>query len=341
MEIYERVESPATPAGSLISGRTAQARLRQDLDGILEVIAAVLASSGAAEDRAQIRRLRAANEQAHERIGHYRERMISAPDEADQGPWRGLVEPSKEHLGDSIADERDNIVRRDLEVARLKAAFHTHLGEIGIEASPELLDCLLLPLQDAFVNLHAAITNLIPLSQQLQVLVEASQERPAEAKRYYGFSLMLILAVERMQALLLAEIAEEFLPRLAELQREASTHLDDAQRQLRAGGPKEVLLGNLDANRQSLEACRVLMDFLTQQRVLMIKENHDTKILAAAASNTYRTMRTGFEIAELIDHCEQAFGLLRSLKLPPLRPFRNLHLSDQLQRLAERVATKE
>ena len=61
----------------------------------------------------------------------------------------------------------------------------------------------------------------------------------------------------------------------------------------------------------------------------------------AAAINTYRTVCLCNNVAELVGYCKAAFRALRELKLPPLRPFQNQRLNDELQGLAESVAAKE
>jgi hypothetical protein len=46
-------------------------------------------------------------------------------------------------------------------------------------------------------------------------------------------------------------------------------------------------------------------------------------------------------VAELVGYCQAAFRALRELQFPPLRPFQNQRLNDELQGLAESVAAKE
>jgi hypothetical protein len=65
------------------------------------------------------------------------------------------------------------------------------------------------------------------------------------------------------------------------------------------------------------------------------------RILAAAAVNSYRTVRFSNDVADLIGRCHAAFLALRELRLPPLRTFQNVRLKEELQRLAERMVDKE
>jgi len=150
----------------------------------------------------------------------------------------------------------------------------------------------------------------------------------------------LVLAVDRIQAHFIQEIDERFLPRIAGQEQEAARHIAEAQAQLQTGGPKEALQANIAANRRAIEACRLLADMLRGQRRTVLDENRKVKTQEAAAVNTYRTVCLCNNVAELVGYCQAAFRALRELQLPPLRPFQNQRLNDELQGLAESVAAK-
>jgi len=61
-------------------------------------------------------------------------------------------------------------------------------------------------------------------------------------------------------------------------------------------------------------------------------------MMLAVATNTYKTIRLSNDVAEVIGNCQKAFKSLRHLKVPPLRPFQNLQLKQELQLLTERLA---
>jgi hypothetical protein len=149
------------------------------------------------------------------------------------------------------------------------------------------------------------------------------------------------MAVDRVQTHSVREIDERFLPKIDEHEKEALRHMADAQGQLKSGGPKEPLQANIVANRRTIVACGLLADLLRGQKATVLNENRKVKTLESAAVNTYRTVCLSINVAELIGYCQAAFRALRELQIPRLRPFQNLQLNDQLQRLAERVVAKE
>lgn len=341
LAVYDRKERSETPASSRIPGRTTKESGQSELDEILNAVLAILGTCGAAGYRTQIRDLQSANTDSQARIVKYREQMISAPLEKSQNFVEGLVVQSKEALTDSIADEIDVISGRIQQIENLKAGFREHLQRIGIHVSPETADSFLLPVEDDVLSMAAVISNIGLITEQLQELVDASREAPAETKRYYGMYLLLVMAVDRIQTDFVQRIDERFLPKIAQQEQEACRHIADAQSQLKAGGPNGALQANIAANHRTIEACRLLTDMLRGQRRTVLDENRRVRTQEAAAINTYRTVCLSINVAELVGYCEAAFRALRELQLPPLRTFQNLQLNDELQRLAERVAAKE
>ena len=322
-------------------GRTTKESCQNDLGEILDAVLAVLGTCGAAGYRTRIRDLQSANTDSQTRIVRYREQMLSAPTEKSQNFVEGLVVQSKEALTDNIADETDRILERNQQIEELKSGFRERLQRIGIHISPETADSFLLPVEDDVLSMAAIISNIGLITEQLQGLVDESREAPAETKRYYGMYLLLVMAVERIQTHFIQEIDERFLPRIALQEQEACRHIADAQAQLRTGGPKEALQANITANRRTIEACHLLADMLRGQRRTVLDENRRVRTQEAAAINTYRTVCLSINVAELTGYYQAAFRALRELQLPPLRPFQNLQLNDELQRLAERVTAKD
>jgi hypothetical protein len=80
---------------------------------------------------------------------------------------------------------------------------------------------------------------------------------------------------------------------------------------------------------------------LRAQHRTVLDENRNVRTQEAAAVNTYRTVCLCKNEAELSGYCQAVFRALRELQLPPLRPFQNLQLNDELERLAEHAAAKE
>ncbi len=317
-----------------------QESCQADLDKILDGVLAILGTCGAAGYRTRIRQLQAEIGASQNRIANYREQMLSASPEQSQNFVQTVIVSSREGLQDNIADETDRVAEKGHQIENLKAGFREHLQHIGITVSPETADSFLLPVEDHIVSMAAVISNIGGLTEQLQNLVDESKEAPAEAKRYYGIYVLLVFSVDRIQNHFIKTIDESFIPRLCEFQQEAVENIADARAQLSGGGPKEQLAANVAAGERTVDACRLMIDTLQSHKRTVLDENKKVRILAQAAVNTYRTVRLSNDVAELIGYCESAFGALRDLKLPPLRPFQSVQLNAELQSLSERLVNK-
>ena len=340
LAIYDKKDSPDTPASTWIPLRTTKESCQKDIETILDTVLAVLGTCGAAGYRTRIRNLQADIATSQARLGKYREQMLSAPAEQSQNIVEGLIASSKEALKDQIADESDHITEKAQQIESLKVGFREHLKDIGINVPADTADSYLLPVEDNIVSMAAVISNIGRLTEQLQQLVDASKEAPAETKRYYGMYVLLVFAVDRIQTHFFREIDEKFLPRLSGYEADAAQHIESAQTQIPLGGPREQLTANIAANRKTIEACRLMAETLQSHRRSVLDENRKVQILEAAAVNSYRTVCLSFNVAELIGYCESAFRALRELRLPPLRTFQSVQLNEEMQKLAERMVEK-
>jgi hypothetical protein len=341
LAVYDTKESPDTPDSSWIPGRTTKASCEKDLDSILDTVLAVLETCGAAGYRTRIRNLQSDIAVSQDRVAKYREQLLSAPEEDSQDFVAGLIVSSKEALRDQIADENDRIAGKTQQLENLKIGFREHLQLIGISVSPETADSFLLPVEDDVVSMAAVISNIGQLTKQLQNLVDQSKEAQAQTKRYYGMYVLLVFAVDRIQNHYVTQIDETFIPKLHGFEQEAARNMSDAKTQMSRGGPKEQLTANIAAGSKTIDACRLMIEILVSHKRSVLNENRKVRILTAAAVNSYRTIRLSSDVADLIGRCEAAFRALRELRLPPLRPFQNVQLNTELQRLAERMIEKE
>ena len=148
---------------------------------------------------------------------------------------------------------------------------------------------------------------------------------------------LLLYSIARIQGRFVQKIELLVLPRFRKFESEAGQNIKDAEEQISRGGPREQLQANIEAAKTTIEACRLLIGHLADQRTAIIRENEHTKRILAAARNTYRTVRLSLNVAEMISDCRKAFQALRQLQVPRLRPFQSMKLKDEMQRLTQRM----
>jgi len=342
VELYDKIEFSSLPDSrwldfKWLSGET-KASCRADLDKILDQLLVVLGACGAESIREAVSNLEAAIASARARIGENERRLTTAPQRESQGIIDGFLTISREAVEEEIASGQERIERAKQQIAGLKEALRERLTAIGVCLSSQETDTYLLPIEDDIVQMAAVITNVGRLSEQLQELVERSQEAPEETLRYYGSYVLLILAVDRIEKNFVTRVDCELLPSLGQIDQEARQFIAEASAQIGRGGPVELLSANISSNRITISGCRMFADVLRSQRKDIAARNRETKILLDAAINTYKTAKAGVGLAMLIGKCETDLNALRELQLSPLRVFQNTQLTSEMQRLAARVA---
>ena len=341
LAIYDKMEASSTPETTWNLFGNSKTNCQRDLDQILDALLGVLGICGAAGYRKKIEKLKDEIAESKDRVGNYREKMLSAPSESSQSFFDGLLNPSVESLREQTDEENAQIKDKAQQIERLKVGFRDHLQQIGISVSPETADSFLLPVHNEIVSMAAVISNISRLTEQLQRLVNESRENLSHTKRYYGVYVLLVLAVDRIQKHFIREVDENYIPRLDSRKQEAGQIIDHAQREMSRGGLKYQLEGNITANRKNIHACQLMTEILRSHKRSIAGENRELQRSIGAAVNTYRTVKVSYDIVEVVGQCSAAFRALRGLRIPTLQTFKNVHLNEELQLLAEQIAVKE
>ena len=339
LSCYDKKDSESLPDTAWLLD--SKARCQKELDEILDAVILVLEACGAGACRKEIRNVQDGITESRKRIGQCREQALSAPSHLSLSPPRSLWTKSCEDLEAEIASEERRIEGMLREIGRLKEEFRNQLRRISLEVTPDEADSLLLPVQGAIISMAAVITNVAALTAQLEALVEQSKELPSHTRRYYGMYVLLVYAIDRIQVHFMEEIDNTYLPRLHRYGQDARQNIAEAQAQISRGGPREQLVANIEAGKSTTKACLFLADALRKQRSAIAAENECTRRMYAAAANTYKTVRLSLNVGELMSNCQTAFRALRELRIPRLRPFQNVELRGELQRLAEQLLNKE
>jgi hypothetical protein len=339
---YDRLDSDSLPDKTWNPLGKSKASYQQQIDQILDAVIGVLEISGAAECRKEIRNLQQAVTASLEQVAGFREKRLAAPREESVRWPKTIWANTFEGCNASIAEEEREIEAMRRQIGHLKERFRNQLQQIGVEVYDNEIDFLLMPVtQDDFVSMAAVITNIASLTAQLERLTEESKELPSQTRRYYGMYLLLVYAIDRIQARFILEVDHVQLPKLHAFEEEARQNIAEARSQIAAGGPKEQLRADVDASNTTIEACHCLAGALRDQKNAIARENEQTKRMLAAAVITYKTVRLSLNVAELMSDCEKAFHALRQLRLPRLRTFQNRQLKTEIQRLRERMLDRE
>jgi hypothetical protein len=99
------------------------------------------------------------------------------------------------------------------------------------------------------------------------------------------------------------------------------------------------LTANLKAQELTLQAAAFYRDYLiTQSRQLQEARQHLAQDIAVA-QNTYETVKVSGELVALMRNSQQLLNDLLNRQVPPLRPFENLEMKREFEKLTAQLKT--
>jgi len=316
--------------------RRDQADAQDDINALLDDAVAILSLSPMQQYRQRIDELQARIANAHEEIDRYRRERVAAPAES-------LVKKTVDDYDALIAERKADIERMEAELDRVKREFAEDLRAIGLELSPEQVELLLSTVVgDNVVDLGIVFDNVKQITRQLERLVRESGEDLQSARRYYGMYVVLLRALERMHADVEQAIAEDYLPRIDDIAERARALSKDTRALLRKQPDKaELLRANLNAQQLTIDAAAVYRDYLREQQTQVAAARKVIEDDIAAAWNTYETVRVSGELVDLVQSSQRLLNGLLDRQVPTLRPFQNLQMQHELQKLTEQLRRGE
>jgi len=307
-----------------------------DINALLDDAVAILSLSPMQQYRERIDALQERIAKARADLDRYRRERIAAPEES-------LVKKTVADYDELIAGREGDIRRFEAELDDVKAEFAGELRAIGLELSPDQVELLLSTVVgDNIVDLGIVFDNVKQITGQLERLVRESGEDLESARRYYGMYVVLLRALHRMHQDVERAIAEDYLPRIDDIAERAQRLSQDTRALLRKQPDKaDLLRANLDAQQLTVKAAAVYRDYLSEQQTQVAAARKVIEDDIAAAWNTYETVRVSGELVDLVQSSQRLLNGLLDRQVPALRPFQNLEMQRELQKLTEQLRRGE
>jgi uncharacterized small protein (DUF1192 family) len=313
---------------------TDQRSNRSEINALLDEAVQILSVSPVQDYRERIRVLQGEIERARAEIADARQHRITAPAESTikktVGDYDRLIE----------AGER-NIERLNQELAAVKREFAVELRRMGLDLGEDQVEFLLSTVVgDNMVDLGILFDNVKAITQQLEQLVAESGEDLQSARRYYGLYVILLQALNRMHIQIEETIGEQYIPQINAIIARAQSLSGETRRlQREAPARRELLAANLEAQQVTVQAAEIYGRYLKDQAVQVREARRELEKDIAAAWNTYETVRVSGELVSLVRSSQQLLEGLMSRQVPALRPFENLEMQRELQKLTEQLRT--
>jgi len=307
-----------------------------DIDALLDQASEILTLSPSRHYRQRIRALETAIRQTQAEIAEYRQRRISAPDEH---LWKRTTEEYEQAIQERLLRIKD----LQTELAAVKQEFAAELRRLGLDLSEEQLEFMLSTvIGDDIIAMGAAFDNVKQITIQLEQLMLESRDDMASNRRYYGMYTVLLAILERMHQHLITAVNERYLPEIERII-ERTRQLTAETRALlkRNNGNRATLEANLEAQDLTRRAAQLYRDYLLDQAEQVAAARARLLQDLAIARNTYETVKVSGELVALMRSSQQLLDSLLKRQPPALRPFENIAMKREFERLTARLRTRE
>lgn len=303
---------------------------------LLDAAVAILSRSPVQRYRDRIAELRTEIAAARADIDRFRRERVAAPQES-------LIASTVADYDQRIAEREAAIRAAQAALERVKADFVADLRTLGLALSSDQIDLLLATVVgDNIIDLGILFDNVKAITGQLETLVEESGEDLESARRYYGMYVILLRALAHMHQAVLDAIETRYIPRIEAIAARAAALSEETKALIKAQPDRaELLRNNLHAQQLTIEAAAVYRDYLAQQRAQIERAQQTLSADIDTAWNTYQTVQVSGELVDLVHSSRDLLDNLLDRQVPPLRPFENLEMQRELQKLTRQLRRPE
>lgn len=309
---------------------------REAIDALLDQAVAILSASNVQHHRERVRVLQSEIAKAKQDIANDRQRRVSAPKSS-------MVKRTVEDFDQAIAERQADIARYEEELSQVRRAFAADLRKIGLELSDEQLELLLSTVVgDNLIDLGIVFDNVKAITAQLESLVRESGEDLQSARRYYGMYVVLLKSLNQMHLQVEQAIAQRYIPQIDSIiSRARELTAETRALQERSPDKAELLDANLSAQHLTIQASGVYREYLVDQGRQVADARRELERDIAAAWNTYETVRVSGELVGLVRSSRRLLDGLLDRQVPALRPFRNLEMKREFEKLTAQLRRGE
>ena len=305
------------------------------INELLDEAVEILSVSKTAQTRQTIRVREEKVRQMRQTISQYRQAQIGAP---IRSTWKTTVADFEEKIKQLNA----NIEQENREIVELKIRFGEELSDKGLSISHAQLEILLSSVVgDDIIQSSVVYDNVKQISQQLMFLTINSDEDIDISQRYYGMYTVLLKTVLHMQQQFINNIDEKYLPKVKKIITEVQDINATTQNLLRGERDKnrrQHLQANSKAQLLTLQTARLYQKHLIRQRSKVIIAKDKTTTDLQIAQNTYKTVKVGGELINLLRTSQKSFDLLLNIQVPDLLVFKNLQMKQEFAILTKKIA---
>jgi hypothetical protein len=302
--------------------------VREDLNDQLDTILTLVLGDLYPQSRARLFALDGELERAGERIAGLKVDRITAPRSADTV---GVIDRTLNRFApgsiEAIEAEIAALEAQRAELERRREALLRNFAEelfarYGVEITAEEAEAALYQVNGVTIVESAVAFEVVrKIEERLREIREVTDD-DAVLRRYYAVAAVTRLLIQRLYERHLDSYAEDWLPRLAEIEArnarlmaetEAAIQGADAQR-------RPVYEGNLEVQRQVAEVIDAYRQMLEERRALTERGLEVARADAAVALNTLKTLEAAVSLQAQMLWSREEFETLMEIAPPELIP---------------------
>jgi hypothetical protein len=309
--------------------------INEDINQLLDEAVEILSISNTNNIRQAIRAEEERIREMKQDIAKYHQAQITAP---VNSTWKTTIadyDVKIKQLTESIEQSKTHI-------SKLKAQFAQELSNKGLSISTEQLDVLLSSVVgDDIIQSSIVYDNIKQISQQLMILTEKSGEDINISQRYYGMFTVLLKILLHMQENFINKIENQYLPKIANIIIEVkniNVTTGNLLRSIHDKTHRKHLFANLQAQNLTLQTAELYKKHLVTQRNKIVKAIIKTSQDLQIAQNTYKTVRIGGELINLLRTSNKSFEILLNIQVPDLLIFENKQMKQEFAILTQKLS---
>ena len=268
------------------------------------------------------------------RMNAWRLGLISAPS-TSINPLR----KTRAKLYTRIKKEQAGIDHDLKQIEVLKSQAQEKLHAAGIELTIDQLDGLLYTAEGAeLAQVMAVAENIKKIQTQLGANLEQSDTSGEQVKTYTGFLMMsyrvYIEAIERA----IRAIEKTYLVKLNDLSEQANEQILRAKELFEQSKKTSTIAqNNIELNAQTIRLINAYRAHLTGRLIDLKKLNKEMFINYEVAVNTYRTVKVGAELIDVISASEKDIQSVFNFEPPKLASFYDEGLKTEFERMTRKL----
>lgn len=242
-------------------------------------------------------------------------------------------------LGRRIEREREAIDTERKRIDTMKADTLKRLEADGIAMTREQLDGILYSAEGSeLAQIMAVAENIKVVEANLSASLKGPDAGPEQIKAYTGFLMMSYRVYIEVIARAMTKIENVYLTELAAIADEADTMMREAHElSQRSAKTVEIAQNNLDINARTITLAQLYEDHLKARWVALDTLKREMKLNFELARNTFRTIKVGGELIDVIKAGEKDLESIFNFEPPKLEAFYDKELRREFDSLTARL----